>query len=70
MPPELIEALKIGSMPLLLGYMWWRAETRADRERELNQTLAREMITTSVKFEAAVTTLAQILTGRKNGNGA
>lgn len=67
MPPEVIEYIKTGGMTLLLAYMWFRAEARADREREKNETLAKDMISAMVATNATLTNLGQIFIGRKPG---
>jgi hypothetical protein len=63
--PETIDLFsKIGVIGILV-VMWWRAEARADKERALNETLTRESVAASVKFESTLATLTAILTGRK-----
>lgn len=63
MPPELLSILQSGGIGLVpvLGYMWYRAEARADRERDKNHELAQATIATSVKLETTVGTLVTLL---------
>lgn len=67
MPPEIIAILQNGGIGLvpLLGYMWFRAEARADRERDKNHELAQATIATSVKLEATVGTMVSLLMGKR-----
>lgn len=65
---EVIEWLSKGGVVVLLLFVWFRAEKRADAEREKNEALAREVITQSAKTEATLDKLASVLTGRKNGS--
>jgi hypothetical protein len=69
MPPDVIEYIKTGGMTLLLGYMWFRAEARADREREKNEVLAKDMISAMVSTNVTLTNLGNIFTsiGRTPG---
>lgn len=67
MSPELMDIIGKGGVALLLGYMWLRAENRADKERDKNELMAKEMITAMVKTEATIETFSAIFTGKKAG---
>ncbi len=67
---DLMEIIRNVTVAGVLAYGWYqeresriRAETRADKERELNATLARESIATAIKTENTLETLASIITG-------
>lgn len=69
MPPEIWAVLQSGGVGLVpvLGYMWYRAEQRADRERDKNHELSQATIATTVKLESTVGTLVALLMGKRDG---
>ena len=74
MSPELLELIAKGSIAAVLGFCWWQAEARckeanarADKEREENRALAKEVVATMVKTEHTLATFETIFTGKKTG---
>jgi hypothetical protein len=75
MSPELLELITKGGIAAILGFCWWQAEARckdanarADKEREENRELAKEVVSTMVKTERTLATFEAIFTaGKKTG---
>lgn len=72
MSPELLELITKGSIAAILGFCWWQAElrckeanARADKEREENRLLAKEVVKTAVETERTLQTFEAIFTSSK-----
>lgn len=68
-PPDLLSAIQAGGVAVIpfLAVMWWRAEARANSERDKNESLAREAVTAVVKIEATMATMISLLTSAGRG---
>lgn len=62
MPPELLEILRSGGAALspFLGFLWWLERQDRLREREEHKTVSRDMVTSMVKTETTLSTMADI----------
>lgn len=74
MSPELLDLIGKGGIAAILGFCWWQAEVRckeanarADKEREENRTLAKEVVSTMVSTDRTLQTFENIFTGKKTG---
>lgn len=72
MSPELLELITKGSIAAILGFCWFQAEqrckeanARADKEREENRLLAKEVVKTAVETERTLQTFEAIFTSSK-----
>lgn len=72
MSPELINLLQsagVGVIPLL-GYMWWSERTRANDERNKNELLAREIITSTITTNVTLANLEKLFSSvQKSSSG-
>jgi hypothetical protein len=65
-PPEIVDWVSKGSVALLLLYLWLRAESRLDKERDKNEALVREFVTASAKTDGTLTSILDILRTARN----
>lgn len=65
-PPDLVDWVSKGGVALLLLYLWLRAESRLDKEREKNEGLVREFVTASAKTDGTLTSILDILRTARN----